>query len=94
MPQFLDKEAIVPSRVRTVPSGKPLMVCSTSDEVIKNLTENGFACLKMDFTAPWKELEAMMNKLDQETIDKVNSFYNEKKIIKSPKLTDKENTDR
>ena len=56
MPQFLDKEAIVPS--------------------------------------PWMELEAMMNKLDQETIDKVNSFYNEKKIIKSPKLTDKENTDR
>ena len=56
MPQFLDKEAIVPS--------------------------------------PWMELEAMMNKLDQETIDKVNSFYNEKKIIKSPKLTDKETIDR
>ena len=69
-------------------------VCSTEDEIITRLTENGFACLKPDFTAPWKELEAMMNKLDQETIDNINSFYNEKKIVKSPKLTNKEKIDK
>ena len=95
MPQFLDSEAVVPIPVRTIPSGKSVMVvCSTDDEIIKSLTENGFACLKPDFTAPWKELEVMMNKLDQETIEKINSFYNEKKIVKSPKLTDKENIDK
>ena len=81
--------------VKTVQTGKSAMiVCSTGDEALKCLRSDGFACLDPGFTAPWEVLETMMDKLDQETIDKVNSFYNEKKIIKSPKLTDKENIDR
>ena len=81
--------------VKTVQTGKSAMiVCSTSDEALKCLRSDGFACLEPGFTAPWEVLETMMDKLDQETIDKVNSVYNEKKIIKSPKLTDKENIDR
>ena len=65
-----------------------VVVCSTDDEVIKSLTENGFACLKPDFTAPRKDLEVMMNKLDQETIEKINIFYIERNFVMSPKLTD------
>ena len=91
MPQYFDTEA---TRPVPVSRGKALVVCATSSEMFKSLREKGFACLEPGFTAPWAKLEAMMDKLEPEVIERINSAYNEKKIIKSSVLTDQDNIDR
>ena len=92
MPQL---ESTLTMPVTATPVVKAMIAeCSTAEQVINSLKERGFACLKPGFTAPWADLEKMMDRLDQGMIDRINSFYNEKKIIKSPAPTDKENIDR
>ena len=91
MPQIYDTKASLPVPVSR---GKAVVVCRRSSEISQSLKEKGFACIDTGFTAPWQELETMMDKLDPELIEKINSAYNEKKIIKSSKLTDQENIDR
>ena len=94
MPQFFDTEASQSALPVPVSRGKAVVVCKTSSEIFQSLTEKGFACIEPGFTAPWTKLEAMMDKLDPELIARINSSYNEKKIIKSSDLTDQEKVDR
>ena len=62
--------------------------------MFQSLREKGFACMEPGFTAPWTKLETMMDKLEPELIERINSAYKEKKIIKSSTLNDQENIDR
>lgn len=95
MPQFLDTETVTPVTVTALERKPVVVVCKTNTEMIKSLMEKGFACLDPGFTAPWARMENMMDKLDEGTIEKINSFYNEKKIIKSfAGATTKQNIDR
>ena len=91
MPQIFDTEASMPVPVSR---GKAVVVCKTSSEIFQSLREKGFACMEPGFTAPWTNLETMMDKLEPELIERINSAYNEKKIIKSSQPTDQENVDR
>jgi len=49
----------------------------------------GVAFLDTNLTPPWNAIVEMFNKLDQDMIDEVNSFYDEKKIIKSVPSTER-----
>ena len=92
MPQFCDTEVTKPAI--PVSQGKAVVVSNTSSEIFQSLLENGFACIKPGFTAPWTKLEGVMDRLEPELIERINRAYNEKKIIKSSNLTDQENIDR
>ena len=69
-------------------------VSNNSEKARKSLLRNGFAFLDPGFSAPLESMETVMDKLDQEMIDKMNSAYNEKKIIKSSGVNANEKIDR
>ena len=61
------------------------------DDVIKSLLLHGYAVLPSGACkaeAPWESVSNIMEKMDVDTINKINSAYNDKKIIKSSLLTD------
>ena len=67
----------------------------SSQELAETLMRTGVAFLDTNITPPWNVIVEMFNKLDQDTIDEVNSFYDEKKIIKSvPSSERKPNIDQ
>ena len=69
---------------------------SNLDDAVEHLMEHGFVCLDQGSILPssiWKDVESLMNRLDEQTIMDINSCYNEKKIIKT-NLTGSVNVDK
>ena len=59
--------------------------CTSLQEAVVCLVKHGVAFLdtKQEIIPPWDNIEKIFNNLDQDTINLVNSCYDEKKIIKS-----------
>lgn len=79
MPQTdIFEDVVFPSKpVKTINTSKDIKTITMSIE------ENGFAFVDPGFLPPWSLMEKLMTRLDNETVDRINSFYNDKKIIKS-----------
>ena len=83
MPQIVTSQEfsapVLPSQVKyTVP-----------DEIVKSLLDHGFAELPSGAQTPWQSVSDIMEKLDVDVINNINSVYNDKKIIKSSLASDK-----
>ena len=85
MPQIFTSEEfsspVLPSQV------KP----TVSDDIVKSLLIYGYAVLPSSaFKAvtPWQSVSDIMEKLDVDVINNINSVYNDKKIIKSSLAAD------
>ena len=87
MPQIVTSHSqefsapVLPSQVKaTVP-----------DEIVKCLLVYGYAVVPSGaFTnqTPWQSVSDIMEKLDVDVINNINSVYNDKKIIKSSLASD------
>ena len=90
MPQTdLCEELVIPSK-----PVKTLDVARDIKTIIKSVLENGFAFVDPDFLPPWSLMEKLMSRFDDETVDRINSFYNDKKIIKSSAGDNNTNIDK
>ena len=84
MPQIVTSEEfsapILPSQV------KPTI----SDDIVKSLLVHGYAVVHGACKAeiPWQSVSDIMEKLDVDVINNINSVYNDKKIIKSSLAAD------
>ena len=85
MPQIVTSQEfsapVLPSQVKhTVP-----------DEIVKSLLVDGFAVIPSgacNAQTPWQSVSDIMEKLDVDVINNINSVYNDKKIIKSSLASD------
>ena len=76
----------VPNTPSIQAARKPVLPANTRlDDAVTCLIKHGVAFLdtKDELTAPWDNMKEIFNNLDQDTINLVNSYYDEKKIIKS-----------
>ena len=65
-------------------------------DILKSILDHGYAVLPSgtcNDATPWESVSNIMKKLDGDAIIKINSVYNNKKIIKSSLAAD-DNTDK
>lgn len=85
MPQIVTSQdfpaPILPSHV------KP----TVQDNIVKSLLVHGYVVLPSgtcNAETPWQSVSNIMEKLDMDVINQINSVYNDKKIIKSSSASD------
>jgi len=88
MPQIVTSQEfsapVLPSQVKaTVP-----------DDIVKSLLVYGYAPVTCKAETPWQSVSDIMEKLDVDVINNINSVYNDKKIIKSSLASDNSSVDR
>jgi len=85
MPWLQSTNLTLPAPVTGTLSKAVLPTNTNIKDAIDCLVKHGVAAIesKEMILPPWKEMEEVFSKLDHETVDLVNSFYDEKKIIKT-----------